>query len=130
MALIESSPVSSSVRSLVSLSGGEDDRTVVWLRGEHDASTVDTLSEVMARAMALDDADLVVDLSGVQFMGAATVRAIAQARECLRGRSRALVLRSPSTCARRLVELCGLGHLVDPDTAVVPAAGSHRPLSG
>lgn len=74
-----------SARTLVSLAGGEDDHTVVSLRGEHDASTVDKLSEVMVRAIALDDADLVVDLSGVQYMGAATVRAIARAASACEG---------------------------------------------
>jgi anti-anti-sigma factor len=55
------------------------DRTVVWLRGEHDVSTVSALSQTMARAIALDDGDLVVDLSGVQFMDAATVGVIVRA---------------------------------------------------
>ena len=51
-------------------------RTVVWLRGEHDISTVDALANVLARAIAFDD-DVVVDLCDVEFMGAATVGVIA-----------------------------------------------------
>ena len=67
----------------------------------------------MARAIALDDADLVLDLSGVEFMDAATVRLIIRAREFLRLRSRSLTLRSPSTHARRVLDLCGLDDHLD-----------------
>jgi anti-sigma B factor antagonist len=93
--------------------GHDADRTVVLLHGEHDASTVTALSEHMARAIALDDADLVVDLSGVEFMDAATVRLIIRAREFLAVRSRSLTLRSPSRRARRLLDICGLDDHLD-----------------
>jgi anti-anti-sigma factor len=86
----------------------------VWLRGEHDVSTVPALSETLARALTLDDADVVVDLSEVQFMGAATVGVIIRARDFLRLRSRSLVLRSPSECVRRMLEVCGHADLLDP----------------
>jgi len=100
-----------SCRSLGSFAARDADRTVVWLRGEHDLSTVDELSETMARAIALDDADVVVDLSEVVFMSAATVGVIVRAREFLRLESRSLALRSPSKCAGRVVDLCGLTDL-------------------
>jgi anti-anti-sigma factor len=87
--------------------GGDSARVVVWLRGEHDISTVAALSEAMDRAIMFDDADVVVDLSDVQFMGAATVAVLRRARDLLRARSRCLVLRSPPACATRLLELCG-----------------------
>ena len=109
MALTEYSSASGSRRGLASLTG----RTVVLLRGEYDASAVTALSEAMARAIALDDADLVLDLSGVEFMDAATVRLIIRAREFLRLRSRSLTLRSPSTHARRVLDLCRLGDHLD-----------------
>lgn len=120
------SSVTLSARPLVSSAGTDADRTVVWLRGEHDSSTVDAVTETIARAIALDDADLVVDLSGVQFMGAATVGAIMRAAECLRSRSRSLALRSPSRCARRVIDLCGLEGLLDPVDA--PGDGPDRRL--
>jgi anti-sigma B factor antagonist len=90
---------------------------VVWLSGEHDLSTVDALSETLARAFALDEADVVLDLSGVQFMGAATIEVIVRAKDVLDLRSRALTLRSPSESTQRVVELCGLADLVDPSSA-------------
>ena len=113
MAPIEFSSVTVSRLHVTAFAGRNSDRTVVWLRGEHDVSTVAALSEVMARAIALDDADVVVDLSDVQFMGAATVGVIVRAREFLRLRSRLLVLRSPSECVRRIVDVCGHSDLLD-----------------
>jgi anti-anti-sigma factor len=87
---------------------------VVWLRGEHDGFTVHELVVTMARAITLGDAELVVDLSGVEFMGAATVGVLVRSRALLRTRCRSLVLRSPSRSARHLLDLCGLAGLVDP----------------
>jgi anti-sigma B factor antagonist len=95
------------------------DRTVVWLRGEHDVSTVAALSQTMARAIALDDGDLVIDLSDVQFMDAATVGVIIRARDFLRLQSRSLVLRFPSSCAARILDLCDLGDLLEPRPVLV-----------
>jgi anti-anti-sigma factor len=114
VAPIDISSVTASRPPVTAFAGRNPDRTVVWLRGEHDVSTVAALSEIMARAIALDDADVVVDLSDVQFMGAATVGVIIRAREFLRLRSRTLVLRSPSECARRILDVCGHADLLDP----------------
>jgi len=114
MASDPSSSVTVSPRRPASFAGRDADRTVVWLRGEHDISTVAALSETMAQAMALDDSDLVLDLSEVQFMSAATVGVIVRTRAFLRPRSRSLALRSPSTCARRILDVCGVTDLVDP----------------
>jgi anti-anti-sigma factor len=100
-------------------------RTVVWLQGEHDASTVAALSDTLAGAMAIEDCDLVVDLSEVQFMGAATVGVLIRTQVLLRSRSRSLVLRSPSRCARRILDLCGQGDLLEPRQAdATPATGT------
>jgi anti-sigma B factor antagonist len=109
----ESSSVTSS-RGPVAFPVLDADRTVVWLRGEHDISTVAALSQTMARAIALDDGELVIDLSGVQFMDAATVGVIIRARDYLRLQSRSLALRSPSTCAARILGLCDLLDLLEP----------------
>jgi anti-sigma B factor antagonist len=114
MALIESSSMTVSCRGPVTLAGRDAHRNVVWLRGEHDVSAVAALWETLARAIALDDADLLVDLSGVEFMDASTVGVINRAHQLLRLRSRTLALRSPSTRARRVLDLCDLADLVHP----------------
>lgn len=105
----------------------EADRTVVRLGGEHDAFSAAELSEAMTRAMALDEGDLVVDLSEVTFMAATTVGVILRARALLGLQSRALLVRAPSPCARRILDLCGEADLfeVSPgDTATAASAAA------
>jgi anti-anti-sigma factor len=103
-----------------------ESRTVVWLSGEHDLSTVDAFSQTLARVFALDDGDVVLDLSGVQFMGAATIDVIVRAKDALDLRSRVLTLRSPSVSAQRVVDLCDLADLVEASsTDAQPLAGTH-----
>ena len=92
--------------------GDNPDRTVVWLRDEHDVSTAAALFDTLARAIALDTAGLILDLSDVQFMDASIVGVIVRTRALIRPRF--LVLRSPSRCARRVLELRGLAELLDP----------------
>jgi anti-anti-sigma factor len=108
---------------------------VVCLRGDHDLSTVAELSATMARAISLSDADLVVDLSRVEFMSASTVSVIVRARELLRARDRSLAVRTPSRCARRVLDLCDLSDLIDPRfagssvTGAAAALGTWVPIS-
>jgi len=95
----------------VSRDGG---RAVVWLAGEHDIATAGVLADTLANVVSADDADLLVDLSGVTFMSTATIDELVLSRNLLRGQSRNLTLRSPSKCARRLLDACGLTCLVEP----------------
>jgi anti-anti-sigma factor len=71
------------------------------------------LCETLSGAIAFGGADLILDLSAVEFLDASTVRVIVAAGEFLRVRSRSLVLRSPSSCAHRVLDLCGLAGLVE-----------------
>jgi len=97
---------------------------VVCLHGDHDASTVAALTETMARVIASDDSDLVVDLSGVRFMGAATVEVLGRARTFLQAHSRSLALRCPPPRVSRVLELSGLADLVDPSPVVIHLEGT------
>ncbi len=103
----------------------ESDRTVLWLRGDHDVATVGGLSEWVTDAIAADTDDVVVDLSGVTFMDGSTVGVLVRAHDLLRTCSRSLVVRSPSRCARRVIDVCGLSGLVERTAAlaVAPARG-------
>ena len=92
----------------------DGERAVVWLDGEHDFATADVLANILAHVISADDAHLIVDLSGVTFMGTATIDELLQARNLLLGLSRKMTVRSPSKCARRLLELCDLGGLIQP----------------
>lgn len=123
MALIQSSPTEAVFDRGTALVERDNGMTVVWLRGEHDVSTRPELARSLAGAIALDRNDLVVDLSEVQFLDASTIGVLVAAREFLRARSRSLALRSPSKFARRLLDVCGLGDLVEPRRVDAPTAG-------
>jgi len=83
---------------------------VVWLKGAHDESTISALSLTLARAIALEDDTVVIDLSEVQQLSLATIDVLIRARELRRMRSRTLQLRSPSSSVLRvLVDACA-GH--------------------
>jgi anti-anti-sigma factor len=88
-------------------------RTFVFLSGDHDFSTAQALGQVMAEAIATNDADLVVDLSQVEFMSATTVGVLVRARAFLQQHSRTLTVRASSTRARHLLELCDLLHIAE-----------------
>jgi len=91
---------------------------VVWLWGEHDASTDRALCLTLARAIAVDSVGLVLDLSEVEFIGPSTLAIIVRAREFLRGRWAWLTVRSPSAAARRSIVACGLSDLLSPNPEV------------
>jgi anti-anti-sigma factor len=116
--------------STVLWAGREPDVVVVRLRGEHDISTEGALCLVLARAIAADDASLVLDMSEVSFISASTLGVIIRAREFLRPRSRSLTVRSPSAQVRRVIETCGLDDLFGPSPgeACQTAAGALGPL--
>ena len=50
--------------------------TVVCLDGEHDIATLPFLTDTLATAIFADDTDVVIDLSGVTFISAATHRRV------------------------------------------------------
>jgi anti-sigma B factor antagonist len=102
----------------------------VTLRGEDDLSTVAALTGIVARATARDDADLVLDLSRVRFMDAATIGLIVRAGNGLRARSRSFRLRPRPPRARRLFYLCGLAPLLDPVPADARLPGGVREPEG
>ena len=92
--------------------GSEISPIVVWLWGEHDISTDTALCLTLARAIAVGRAGVIVDLSGVEFMGASTLGVIARARELLHQGSASLTVRSPSAFVRRVIGVCGLDDLL------------------
>jgi anti-anti-sigma factor len=94
--------------------GPEAGPIVIWLWGEHDASTDSLLCLTLARAIAFDRSGLILDLSEVGFIGASTLGVIVRAREFLRQRSRSLTVRAPSAQVRRVIDACGLTDLLGP----------------
>jgi anti-anti-sigma factor len=90
----------------------EGDVVVVRLLGEYDHGTGPALAEVLASAIGDTAADLVVDLSGVEFMDSSTVLLLDRLRDYLALQSRAFALRAPSSAARRILDLCDAGGLL------------------
>lgn len=81
--------------------------------GEQDISNEVVLAADMARGIAASDDALVIDLQGVTFMGASTISVLVTTRRFLADRGRGLIVRSPSACARRLLDICGLADLIE-----------------
>ncbi len=109
--------------------GPEAGPIVVWLWGEHDASTDRALCLTLARAIALDRAGLVLDLSEVESMGTSTLGVILRARRFLRQRSASLTVRAPSAAAKSVIDDCGLSDLLCPGPEVVASVGEETALS-
>jgi len=89
------------------------DGAVVRMGGQHDTFTRELLVRILDDAMSLEQANVVVDLSRVQYMSAATLDVIMRARKALGARSRSLTLRSPSPIAARLLDVCHIAYRVD-----------------
>lgn len=104
----EASSPSAARQGLIANVEREAASAVVWLRGEHDLQTVAELSAVLRGAGVSAHDGLVVDLGRVRFIDAATIGAIVACRNALALQGRALVIRSPTTPVRRLLDICGL----------------------
>jgi anti-anti-sigma factor len=90
------------------------DTTVVSLCGEHDLATAHSISAAIATAACVDDTDLVLDLSEVQFMDSTTIVAILRGKLLLETRGGTMRVRNPSRPARYVLALCDLGYIVEP----------------
>jgi anti-anti-sigma factor len=88
--------------------------TVVALRGELDEAALSSLVESFDDAIEQDESDVVIDLAGVEFIGAAWIGTFVRTRAYLASRDRALTVRAPSHVAHRLLDLCELSHLIEP----------------
>ena len=91
------------------------DPVVVRLHGEHDLSTVAELAEMLAMPVALGTGDVVVDLRRVTFLSSSTVGVFIRTRDVLLERSRRLMIRRPSSMARRVLGIGGIGDLIEPN---------------
>jgi len=93
--------------------GRDATHTVVALRGELDAAALSSLAESFDEAIERDESDVVIDLAGVDFIGAAWIGTFVRSRAYLESQDRALTVRAPSRVAHRLLDLCGLANLIE-----------------
>lgn len=110
-----------------SSTGGDAERAVLWVGGDHDIATKVSVTVGIARAAQRGDMPVLIDLSAVTFMDASTVGAIVGSRNQLRSRGQSLEVRSPSPLALRVLELCGLADLIRPEP--VHATGAAAALA-
>jgi anti-sigma B factor antagonist len=82
----------------------------VMIRGDLDLATAPWLRRVIIEAQAAPGVrgTVVIDMSGVTFIDACGIGVLVSAHKRARARGGQLVLRDPSRCVSRLLELTGL----------------------
>ena len=94
---------------------GSDDRSIVYLRGELDASTATRLRASLADLIGAGPRHVVVDLRDLSFIGAPGLGVLVGAARRLGREGGSLTLRSARPGVERMIEITGLG-------AVLPQA--------
>lgn len=83
------------------------------LRGEIDIVTVPVLDESLSALVdGAGTSDVVVDLANVDFMGVAGLEALCNQARRMNQRGQRLVVSSPSTLTRRVIDILGVGDLL------------------
>jgi anti-anti-sigma factor len=85
---------------------------VLAVRGEIDMASRDRLWSAMEQALSLGSARLIVDLSKTTFMDSTGIGLLLQAHGRLQSSAGSVVVRSPSTSARNVLDLAGITHIV------------------
>ncbi len=88
---------------------------MVWLSGDQDLATAGHIERKLVEAIGADERDVVVDLDHVGFMDASTVGVLVRGRRFLATHGRLLTVRSPQSSPARVLEICGLTDLIDPN---------------
>jgi anti-anti-sigma factor len=86
----------------------EGDVEVIALSGDLDMATVDSLLDVLGAVEG--DRSLIVDLAQLEFMDSTGLRAILRANE---SGSRIALVVAPGSQVARILEIAGIGELVD-----------------
>ena len=101
----------------------EGSRTVVWLRGAHDSSSLGALTRSLAGAVSSDDTDVIIDLSGITSLSGSTVTVLVRLRDFLRDESRRLTIRAPSPAARSDIDWHDLVGFIEAERKLNPCTG-------
>jgi anti-sigma B factor antagonist len=95
-------------------------RVVMIVRGVLDLPEVAPFREVVEKVCATDCPDVVVDLSGVTFVGSSGLGLLIQTRQDLEASDRTLVVRGVTPAIRRAFEITHLDDLLEADGPVEP----------
>lgn len=86
---------------------------VVAVRGEVDAHTAPRLAAALAQTAAGQHQRVVLDLGGCTFLGVAGLRVIAATAAAVAPSGQTLALRAASPSILRILDVTGIGQLVD-----------------
>ena len=89
-------------------------QVVVALRGEVDMLTAPTFACVLDALFDAGRRDIVVDVAELDFMDASGLRAIGPMSNRLHDGGGVLTIRSPSPIVRRILDITGMGDLIEP----------------
>ena len=101
--------------------GFGDGVTQVAVTGALDIATVQALDEMLSVVLDRQPGRLVIDLSGVPYLGCAAARVIGEAAQALQGHQ--LLIWEPAPIVRRLLQLTGLATLIE-DSHPAPPDGA------
>jgi anti-sigma B factor antagonist len=91
----------------VSVAQPADGVPVVVVAGDLDMATAGDMSQQLAEVVGAGT-DVVVDLSGLEFIDSTGLNALIAARRASEGRGGTLTLRRPARCVRRVLGITGL----------------------
>jgi anti-sigma B factor antagonist len=102
-------------------------RVVMIVRGVLDLPEVAPFREVFAKVCATDCPGVVVDLSGVTFVGSSGLGLLIQARQDLDAAGRSLVVRGVTPAIRKAFEITHLDDLLEVEEPVEPESVEPEP---
>jgi anti-sigma B factor antagonist len=91
----------------VSVAKPADGVPVVVVAGDLDMATAADMAQHLAEVVGAGT-DVVVDLSGLEFIDSTGLNALIAAWRASRGRGRTLTVRRPAHCVRRVLGITGL----------------------
>ena len=102
----------------------EDGVTKVSLFGRMDIAGMEAVALPLTSATAVDRRQVIMDLSGVDFIASIGVRAILQNARALKLRGGSMVLMGPGELVAQVLDSAGVAHVVRilPDLAAARAA--------
>jgi len=92
----------------------DDGATTIYVEGEIDIATAGRLQDAIEPHMGPEQT-IVLDLSRVEFMDSSCASVLVHARGSLTADGGSLVLRNPSTIARRLLSVTGIEFILADD---------------
>ncbi|MGH3615096.1 MAG: STAS domain-containing protein [Pseudonocardia sp.] len=116
---------------VVSVDRGTGAATVLTVEGEVDMQTTPVLRRRIGEAFNGDPTHLIVDLSGVEFIGSHGLAALLDAQERAGVEGRGLAVVAGTRAARRPIEISGLAQVLnlcdDLDQAQAAVPSARRP---